>query len=986
MAHTTFYLLALLGALAAANAAGERIFYLRFFADSCQGLDDRDIVCRNPGCKEVAGSDTVIMLNVDGVKRAQHAYYKPNTANPSFRWTTNIVDNVRQGALLTVQLDDYDQYDKGDESIGSFDIQLPADANSWDTTTFGLRGQFGNTLTRSVVGSAGSCDVELQYYAFQCEKGEYIDARGMCQKCDQGTYCSDGVTQLLCAVGTFASKKGQKSCDKCPLGTFQDTRGGASCRPCGAGKYQDAKGGKACKLCPAGYFGAGESSTRKTSQCDGKCDAGHVCGKGSDSATQQKCGSAGSFCTSGSSVPQTATNGYFTTPEGADEDVRTGQQICPKGFKCVNGRKIQCEASQFQSKTGQTNCETCSTFAKKNANKCDADYFRQGCGGTSAGTCAVCQFTKANPGGQQCAQKTFCKGTEITDTSGCTKCDCKARPDGKLQFKDTTRVECEDKCQLCSVTPETCNGDSYILEGTECTADGKTTSDATCKKCADEIGEEGKHLVRCGGPDGSIQPEWADCEIQKGAGVPAGKFLIGARLCSGSAAGGSVNAGKVYSAPDTTTGGGALGDCDELRDDPKFKKTHYMTDEDCGLRGDVSAWTLLSDCIPGEEYQQAPLEQPSKVDRKCLKCDECDTSQRLNYMARRCDHLDQSGRGNTVCLPTRGPEDRPGKYVSAVPTEDTDTEFQAFTDCATLGPFFLNMLSGNYSDCLTANDGVCNDGGPNSTDATCFFGSDNVDCGARDVDEVLAFQTGSRLRVGKDNVCLPLNECDERQYITQDFTATSDWQCGALTVCSEMTRKTGQNMFEVLRPTERADRVCAPCSVFTKGEALEQVENSPVYNQSFADRNYEIACSPQLLNTLSTAEIAAIAGAGAVALGALVGLGFVMHRKRRVKEEKLAALQEADRAKEDLDLEKSLAVNPLRMENRGGNNEEMAELVKSNNNKDVQILQLRSEVRRLKEELQVLNMGGGGRNIEMVKKSSQRKKQFGQTKFNQFDN
>ena len=45
------------------------------------------------------------------------------------------------------------------------------------------------------------------------------------------------------------------------------------------------------------------------------------------------------FCAPGSSAPKAVTAGYYSTPEGALEDVRSGEKPCATSETCVNGKR-----------------------------------------------------------------------------------------------------------------------------------------------------------------------------------------------------------------------------------------------------------------------------------------------------------------------------------------------------------------------------------------------------------------------------------------------------------------------------------------------------------------------------------------------------------------------------------------------------------------------------------------------------------------------
>ena len=162
----------------------------------------------------------------------------------------------------------------------------------------------------------------IQYYAAQCNAGEYVNVQGFCKPCETGTYCPDGVTQALCNSGSFSGSPGAASCTPCAPGTYQQGRGKTQCDACPDGEFTSGTGQTKCSPCAAGRYGSG-AGLRKNNQCTGPCAPGYFCPSGSTTAQQNKCGGLTKFCPSGSSSPTTVSVGHHTT--GGDEQTRTGQ-------------------------------------------------------------------------------------------------------------------------------------------------------------------------------------------------------------------------------------------------------------------------------------------------------------------------------------------------------------------------------------------------------------------------------------------------------------------------------------------------------------------------------------------------------------------------------------------------------------------------------------------------------------------------------------
>lgn len=76
---------------------------------------------------------------------------------------------------------------------------------------------------------------------------------------------------------------------------------------CPAGSY--CLGGVA-HLCASGHYGASPGQTRP--ECDGLCQPGFWCGRGSTNSTQNACGGVGVYCPAGSSNPISVSEGHYT--------------------------------------------------------------------------------------------------------------------------------------------------------------------------------------------------------------------------------------------------------------------------------------------------------------------------------------------------------------------------------------------------------------------------------------------------------------------------------------------------------------------------------------------------------------------------------------------------------------------------------------------------------------------------------------------------
>ena len=101
--------------------------------------------------------------------------------------------------------------------------------------------------------------------------------------------------------------------------------------------------------CPPGTYGDKKLETRPT--CSGLCSAGYWCGSASTKPTQHKCGGTNAYCPMGSSVPSYVTKGHFTN-EHKHPMTRDLQSMCPPGYYCVGGIRIECPAGRFGASSG----------------------------------------------------------------------------------------------------------------------------------------------------------------------------------------------------------------------------------------------------------------------------------------------------------------------------------------------------------------------------------------------------------------------------------------------------------------------------------------------------------------------------------------------------------------------------------------------------------------------------------------------------------
>ena len=481
-------------ATSAATVNAARSFNLKLEVVRCEGVVDLD-----PGSEDRGGhSDPVVSIQVNGQERARRSGAEGGP-NPNFSWTTNAIDSVPLGAQIKVRLQDYDFYEGSRyQDMGSSVINLPNNAASWSTTEFGYRSKMGSKRWVPITGFGGTgrCYLSVQYYAAQCNPGEYVNVQGFCKSCNSGTFCANGVTQANCASGSAAATTGLASCPLCSEGKYQPGRGQTSCLPCPDGEYSSAKGATKCSACSAGRYGSG-AQLRTTNQCTGPCAKGHFCPAGSPSSQQNKCGGANKYCPEGSSTPKVVDSGFYTT--GGDVETRDGQKACEAGHFCIGGSKTECPESTYAVGTKNSQCTACSS------RQCTAGNYRKGCGGDSEGSCDLCEIQTKD----QCknGEADLCDGNSLVDVSQCQECKC----ENEFNWKKLRVGQCAE-CIPCTHTEANCNSGNYLVDA--CTSDSTTLRDSDCKACKDFCQPGEFYNSDCGGKTGpSCTACKTDCDM-----------------------------------------------------------------------------------------------------------------------------------------------------------------------------------------------------------------------------------------------------------------------------------------------------------------------------------------------------------------------------------------------------------------------------------------------------------------------------------------
>ena len=160
--------------------------------------------------------------------------------------------------------------------------------------------------------------------------------------CPIGSFCVAGEASL-CEPGVYGAAEGLFSpvCTGfCDPGRYGATPGATdkSCDgDCAPGYYCEAgSSSQFSQACSAGRFSLGG-----TDSCS-SCDPGYYCPVGSVSSQGASCGGAAFFCTGEASSPTAVQVGWFSTPEEAGVNLRTGEEPCPPGSYCSGGVKYLC--------------------------------------------------------------------------------------------------------------------------------------------------------------------------------------------------------------------------------------------------------------------------------------------------------------------------------------------------------------------------------------------------------------------------------------------------------------------------------------------------------------------------------------------------------------------------------------------------------------------------------------------------------------------
>jgi hypothetical protein len=228
------------------------------------------------------------------------------------------------------------------------------------TFTFGTSIRYCSPPTVVATTTAAACPTS-------CSAGGYPSSCS-CVACSTGSYCSNGINNVTCATGTFASATASTVCTNCASGTFTSVTGQSVCTSCGTGTYGSTTGLTVCTRCGTGTYAsalgltvctncAPATSNQNTGSTtadacipltisvDGSCSLATQCAYDgcqiASNGNSYGCNCVGGFYWSGSSwVSQSLTTGFscntcLKTISGTTSTCGVPKQSCSVGTQCT---------------------------------------------------------------------------------------------------------------------------------------------------------------------------------------------------------------------------------------------------------------------------------------------------------------------------------------------------------------------------------------------------------------------------------------------------------------------------------------------------------------------------------------------------------------------------------------------------------------------------------------------------------------------------
>ena len=160
-------------------------------------------------------------------------------------------------------------------------------------------------------------------------------------ECPVGHYCTNG-EKRECPAGYYGStvKLSSATCTGlcpegyyCPAGTSDPTD-----HPCGgANNYCPAGSAQPIEVTP-GYYSTPLDTSAETRVSQTKCEPGYYCQEG----IRYDCGSIDRYCPEESTTYQNVSKAYYTTPISTNASNREGQMLCEQGYYCHHGTRREC--------------------------------------------------------------------------------------------------------------------------------------------------------------------------------------------------------------------------------------------------------------------------------------------------------------------------------------------------------------------------------------------------------------------------------------------------------------------------------------------------------------------------------------------------------------------------------------------------------------------------------------------------------------------
>ncbi len=197
--------------------------------------------------------------------------------------------------------------------------------------------------------------------SYKCPAGRYGDKHSETSNdcsgpCQEGHWCGEASTKatqnpcggpnLYCPQQSAAPKYVSKGfyLDE---GEPNDKK--TAQRLCPRGSYCPGDGRR--HLCPVGMYGS--QSGLSTDDCNGHCEAGYFCPRGSVSSRQTPCGNSTVYCPQGSGLPVLVEKGYYSASstgiinEAGPNSTHDMQLKCELGYYCIDGIKYSCPGGTF---------------------------------------------------------------------------------------------------------------------------------------------------------------------------------------------------------------------------------------------------------------------------------------------------------------------------------------------------------------------------------------------------------------------------------------------------------------------------------------------------------------------------------------------------------------------------------------------------------------------------------------------------------------